>query len=139
MENRKEAFGADVERSYAGVLEKVSIGGLAASIIAYLLYVLHLMPLSVSVHDIAANWHLSSDELVAKGLASYGWAWAKHLPDADMLSLAAIGLLTLTPVACLAIASLAFLKKRDYAYTVISILQILVLLVAVSGVFIAQH
>ncbi len=139
MENVKESFGADVERSYAGVLEKVSIGGVAASIAAYLLYVLHLMPLSVSVHDIAANWHLSSDELVAKGLASSGWAWARHLPDADMLSLAAIGLLTLTPVACLIVAAAAFLKRRDYAYTLIGILQIVVLLVAVSGIFTAHH
>jgi len=41
----------------------------------------------------------------------------------------------MTPVACLAVASLSFFRQKDYAYTIIAVLQIGVLLVAASGVF----
>jgi len=135
MEKSRESFSAEVERTYAAVLERASIVGIAAIAAAYLLYVLHVLPLSVQVHDIAANWHLGADELVAKGLSPSGWGWIADLGQADVLSLAAIGFLTMTPLVCLAAASASFLKRKDYAFTVIGLLQILVLLVAISGVF----
>lgn len=127
--------GADVEKAYATVLERVSWAGVLASLLAYTLYVFHLLPLSVSVESIAGNWHLGADELVSRGIVSSGWAWVANLPSADMLSLAAIAILTLTPVACLLVSSAAFLRSKDYAYALIAFLQILVLAVAVSGVF----
>ncbi|ASQ89583.1 hypothetical protein CHL67_00310 [Prosthecochloris sp. GSB1] len=134
MEKSRESFSAEVERTYAAVLERVSMVGIAAIAGAYLLYVLHALPLSVQVHDIAANWHLGADALVAKGLSPSGWSWVAGIGNADILSLAAIGLLTMTPVVCLAAASASFLSRKDYAYTIIGLLQILVLLVAISGV-----
>jgi uncharacterized membrane protein len=135
VEKENGCPGAEVERSYAGVLERVSIGGVVLSILAYVLYVFHLLPLSVSVESIAGHWHVSADELASEGFVTQGWAWISHLPDADILSLAAVGLLTMTPVACLAVASLSFFRQKDYAYTIIAVLQIGALLVAASGVF----
>ncbi|MEC9486821.1 MAG: DUF1634 domain-containing protein [Prosthecochloris sp.] len=135
MVPKSQQNGADVERSYAGMLERVSMAGIAASIVAYLLYVLHIVPSSVPVHEIAANWHLGAGELAERGLVVEGWSWIAGLPASDTLSLASIGLLTMTPVACLATASVSFLLRKDYAYALIAFLQIVVLLVAVSGVF----
>lgn len=131
--NQKEA--AAVENAYAIALEWVSTIGIIACLSAYVLYVFHLLPLSVSLETISGNWHISSNEAAAKGIVLTGWQWIAHLPKADILSLASIAILTMTPVICLAVAHTGFLKREDYAYTIISILQIVVLLVAVSGYF----
>ncbi|ANT63877.1 DUF1634 domain-containing protein [Prosthecochloris sp. CIB 2401] len=133
--NPSTGHGADVEKAYARVLERVSWAGVLASVVAYTFYVLHLLPLSVSVESIAGHWHLGADELVARGIVPSGWEWVDYLPSADMLSLAALAILSLTPVAALVVASAAFLRRKDYAYVLISLVQIVVLAVAVSGVF----
>ncbi|NTV45031.1 MAG: hypothetical protein HGB11_00530 [Chlorobiales bacterium] len=135
MDNSSQKPVAAVENSYAVALEWVSTIGVIACLAAYLFYIFDLLPLSVSVRTISEHWGISADEAAAKGVVLTGWEWIEHLPNADMLSLASIALLTITPMICLAVASMAFLKLKDHAYTIISILQIIVLLIAVSGFF----
>lgn len=135
MDNSSQKHAAEIENSYAVTLEWVLTIGIITIAATYILYIFELLPLSVSAEATSEHWSISADKAAAKGIVSIGWEWIKHIPDADALSLASIALLTLTPMISLIVASMAFFKRKDHAYTIISILQIVVLLIAVSGIF----
>ncbi len=132
-----ESASREIETRYATILERLSNTGLILVVLGYVVYVFHLLPLSVSVQDIADNWGLSAKELAAKNLAYKGWDWITYLPGADALSLSSIALLTLTPCFCLMAAALLYIKHKDKAYIIITLLQLFVLAVAVSGFFVS--
>ena len=63
-----------------------------------------------------------------------GWAWLGNLGFGDMLSLLPIAFLSLLTVICYIVMLPGLIAKKDTAYLVISILEILILLLAASGI-----
>jgi|GEM_PF-1059232 len=130
-----ESISSEIETRYANILERLSNIGLVLVILGFVVYVFHILPLSISVQSIADNWGHSASDLAAKNIVHTGWSWVKYLPGADVLSLATIALLTMTPFFCLLVTAGFYLKHKDMAYSIITILQLVVLAIAVSGIF----
>jgi hypothetical protein len=63
-----------------------------------------------------------------------GWAWFGELQYGDMLNYIPIAFLSLLTIICYASLIPGLLRKKDTTYTVIAILEIIVLLVAASGI-----
>ncbi len=127
------------QRVYAAVLAWVSICGLVILGLSYIVYLSHLIPLSVPIEAVADNWHLSAEELNAKLHLPQGWDWMADLLHGDIMSFASVIFLAGGTFACLAAVAVAFIRERDVAYSIIVLLQIGVLLAAAAGIGVAMH
>lgn len=125
-----------VQLVYARVLEMVSHVGISFLALGYLVYVLQLLPLSIPIDAIAGNWHLKASEMQQKLHTPAGWSILSTpaaLFKGDVVSYLSIYYLATATVVCLAFASVTFYREKNYLYTTIALFQLVVLLVAASG------
>jgi hypothetical protein len=126
------------QHRYARWLAVGTCIGLALLVAAFVGYLFGAAP-HVPIDKLPTLWRGSAaDLLAATGLRS-GWGWAGLLHRSDMLVLAAIALLTSCSIACLAAVIPIFRSRGETAFVVICILQILVLVLAASGVLATGH
>ncbi len=137
MDKQKKYQAVDeVQTVYARVLEIVSHVGFVFLSVGYLVYVMQLLPLSVPIEAIAGNWHLKASEMQQKLQIPAGWSFVSStaaLGKGDVLSYLSILYLAMATVICLVFAITAFYREKNYLYTAIAVLQVVVLLVAASG------
>ncbi len=138
IDNNKKRHGVDnVQRVYAQILENVSHVGFALLIGGYFVYIFQLMPLSVPIDAIAQNWHLSAATMQQKLNTPSGWSFfgsTSLLMKGDVVSSLSIYYLATATIFCLLFAIPAYIREKNYIYTTISLFQIVVLLVAASGI-----
>jgi hypothetical protein len=125
--------------AYAGVLDKLShfamlfLGG------SYAAYVFLLLPQKVSINAMAANWHLKASVMQEKLNAPVGWSFMTS-PESflrgDALSYLAIIMICMIPVVCLLFTAPAFFREKRPIFGVIALLQVLILLVAATGMLV---
>ncbi|MBM3162701.1 MAG: DUF1634 domain-containing protein [Chlorobi bacterium] len=136
----KEAVHADrVQLTYASVLGIASTLGMILIAAGYVLYVFELLPSSASAADIAAHWHLRASELHHAVHVPSGWDWTGQLGRGDVLSYVSIIYLSASTIFCLAFIVPAFIREKDQIYTVITILQVCVLVFAATGIISGGH
>ena len=112
--------------------------GLGLLVATFLAYVAGLIPAHVPIEELPRHWALPAAELLAATGSAPGWGWAAWLPRGDMLVLAAIGLLATCSIACLLLALRAFRAGGENVPAVLCALEVLVILVAASGLL-ATH
>ena len=144
MTDKEKKFPAidNVQLVYGRVLETVSHVGMAFLTAGYLVYVLQLLPPSVPIDAIAGNWHLKASELQQKLHTPSGWSFLSStaaLAHGDVVSYLSIYFLAMATIICLAFTIIIFYREKNYLYTTISVLQVLVLLIASAGVVSGGH
>jgi hypothetical protein len=120
--------------TYAGIQHWIALIGQIILALAFVLYVLNILPQKAPIDDIANFWHLSAEEFNEKLDIPTGWSWVSYLGHSDIISYATIIFLALGTFFCLTGAAVSFIREKNVTYTIIVILQILVLLTAASGI-----
>jgi hypothetical protein len=142
-DRNKEGIYADrVQLAYAKTLDYVSHAVMLAMAAGYIVYMLQLLPLEVPVETIAGNWHLSASAMQAKLHPSCGWSCFSSLTallHGDAVSYASVIFLALATLICLASAAAVFFSEKKHLFLAITMLQVLVLLVAASGIMTGSH
>ena len=118
---------------YARWLDIATRAGFAISLCAFLVYAGGLLPAFVPLEDLPRYWRLPVDRFIEVTGAPQGWAWLGELGYGDGLNLAAIALLGLVTPACYARLVPALIAERDWLQAALAALQLVVLLVAASG------
>ncbi|NTU92493.1 MAG: DUF1634 domain-containing protein [Chlorobiaceae bacterium] len=138
-EKKKGVIYADrVQLTYAKTLEFVSHSVIVVMAVGYLFYLLQLLPLGLPIETIAGNWHLSSAELHDTMQVPCGWSCFSSLSTllhGDSVSYASVVFLAMATTLCLATAIWAFFSEKNYFYAAMATLQVVVLLLAASGIF----
>jgi hypothetical protein len=123
------------QRRYAAVLDwgmKIGLVFLAAGFLAY---VFGLVPAHVPLERIPEFWKLPAHEYLRQAGVPKGWGWLPMLDKGDFLPVAGIAVLSGVSGLCFLLALIpAYLRQRDWAFFAISIFQILVLVLAASGI-----
>ncbi len=130
---------SEEQLKYASVLQIVSLSGLGILILGFLVYVFGLLPNIVPVNKIPEYWGLRVHEFVEHTGMPTGWKWVPLLGHGDMVSFLGIVLLAAATVVCMFAVLPTFLKKKDTAYVVIVLIQIIVLALAASGMIAGGH
>lgn len=112
--------------------------GLALLVASFLLYVSGVVAPHVPIERLPELWRFSASQLVAETGVRPGWGWATFLPRGDMLVLAAIAILSTCSVLCLGAVAPIFKSRGERAFVAICLLEMVVLLVAASGLL-ATH
>ena len=137
--NNNHAHPNNAQLVYAHVLHWVSTLGIVLVVSGFAVYVFELLPLSVSIDDIAGNWHRSAAELNHQFHLPTGWVWVSDILKGDVLSFASVAYLAAATIVCLVAVTGVFFNEKNVIYSIISILQILVLVIAASGVIGSGH
>jgi hypothetical protein len=118
---------------YANLLSKGMLLGLAVLIITFLIYVSGLLPSYIPIDELPQHWgkrvHTFNQDL---GLPT-GWGWLKNVGKGDYLNFVGIALLSGLTIVCYAVIMPILKRKKDTAYFFIALAEVLVLVLAASG------
>lgn len=118
---------------FAAILQVGVWVALAVLVVSFLAYLLGWPAPYVPVDLVARHWTERHDEFIAHTGQPTGWAWALRLQHPDMLNLAGVALLgLLSPLALIPLIPAA-LKKREYPFLAVIVLQLAILALAASG------
>ena len=119
---------------YANILNAGMLVGLASLILIFFLYVTGILESLIPLGKVQEYWVMSVHEYLKHSGIQTGWAWLGNLEFGDMLSLLPIAFLSLLTVICYLVMLPGLIRKKDIAYLVISILEIMILCLAASGI-----
>ena len=128
----------EVQRAYAKWLRRGTFVGVAVLVAGFAAYVLGMVP-HVPMEHLPALWEQPASQYLERAQLRPGWHWATLVHRSDMLVVAGIALLATCSVLSLAAAIRAFRASGERAFMVICAVQILVLLLAASGLLAGGH
>jgi hypothetical protein len=118
---------------YALLLEWGTRVGLLMLLVSFAAYLTGWLPAHVAPDELPRVWSLPVAQYLSQTGAPVGWAWLARLHEGDMLGLAGIAVLA----GCSAVALLGlvpmYAASGDRPFVVLTVLQILVLVAAASG------
>ena len=119
---------------YANLLLLGMVTGIIVMMITYAIYVTGFLPPHVDVNLISANWGKGIHEYLEITHSPHGWGWVGLLLKGDFLNYIGFALLGLMTIFCYLVLVRGFIRKNDWIYAAISLLEILVLSLAASGI-----
>lgn len=129
----------DERLAYARCLDwgtRIGLGVLAA---AFFSYAFGLVEPVVPLQELATVWSLPLERYLAITGAPTGWGWLASLRKGESLCLLGIALLALVTVVCYLRNAISALGSGERLQAGIALVQVLVLLLAASGVLTGGH
>jgi hypothetical protein len=118
---------------YANLLLMGMLAGIIIMIITYLIYATGILSPHVDMQLVSANWGHGIHEYLENTNSPHGWGWTALLMKGDFLNYIGFALLGLMTIFCYLVLVRGFIRKKDWIFAVISILEIVVLSLAASG------
>lgn len=125
-------------RAYAKWLRRGTFAGVAVLVAGFAAYALGMVP-HVPMEQLPALWEQPASQYLERAQLRPGWHWATLVHRSDMLVVAGIALLATCSVVSLAAVIRAFRASGERAFVVICAVQIVVLLLAASGLLAGRH
>lgn len=119
---------------YANLLLMGMVGGIIIMIITYAIYLSGMLAPHVDMGLIAANWDKGVHEYLEITDSPNGWGWIALLGKGDFLNYIGFVLLALLTIFCYLVLVRGYYAEKNWIFMTISILEIVVLSVAASGV-----
>ena len=120
------------------LLRFVTITGLSLITLGFAVYISEILPSQNSPDEITALWHLSSQEYAVQASHPQGWDWLWDLGDGEIVSLATLVVIPAAIIICLCIMIVVFIKDKDRIYAGMLALQVIILVLAASGILSGQ-
>jgi hypothetical protein len=120
--------------TYANILFAGAWVGIALMVITYIIYISGLMEPHVPIPLIIENWGKGVGEYLHNTNSPTGWGWFTLLGKGDFLNFAGIALLALLTIFCYFFLIYGYNRRNDRIFFIISILEVIVLTVAASGI-----
>jgi hypothetical protein len=119
---------------YAKILSFGAWTGIFLMIATYLLYVFGVLEPHVPLEQVVNNWSGSIHHFTTTTGSPQGWEWASLLGTGDYINFIGLALLALLTIVCYLVLIPGYLRHKDWTYTTIVVLEVLVLLLAASGI-----
>ena len=127
------------QQVYARWLDWGTRLSLAVLVAAFLAYVFGLTPAALPLAEMPRFWTLPLERYLALSGAPTGWGWLAMLDKGEYQNLAGVALLGLVTVVCYLRVLPLLLARRERLQAAIVAAQVLVLLVAASGLLAGGH
>ena len=127
------------QQIYARWLDWGTRISLALLVAAFLAYVFGLAPAALPLADLPRFWTLPLERYLALSGSPTGWGWLAMLDKGEYQNLVGVALLGLVTVACYLRILPALLARRERLQAAIVVAQVLVLLLAASGLLAGGH
>jgi len=130
---------SEAQLFYATTLNRLTLFGFAALVLAFLVYLSGILSPYVSMGEILHYWTQSSHHYLEAANIQPGWAWLSKIGYGDFLVYLPIVFLAAITIVCYVGVLFKFLKAKENVLVVIALLEIVVLLAAASGLLKAGH
>jgi len=124
---------------YAGVLSNGVYVGLVCLFVTFAMYVFGVMEPYIPHEKLAEYWTFDVGTYLSEGRIEPGWGWVKMLGYGDFINFIGITMLAGVTVLCYLAIIPTFLKRKDFIYAVLAIAEVVVLVVAATGVIAVGH
>jgi hypothetical protein len=118
---------------YANILVVGVWTGIALLFTTYFLYLSGILTPHVEISLIPELWGKGVNEYLELTHSPHGWGWIGLVTKGDFLNYVGFVLLAMMTVLCYLVLLKGYLAKKDWIYATIAVLEVLVLLVAASG------
>lgn len=124
---------------YARLLWWGGSGGLLILVVAFALYLVGVLPPLIDVGSLPRAWTLSARELGAQTGHPTGWDWLGLLHHSDIFNLVGIAVLASCSIVPLAAVAVLYWRSGERTYALLAAAQVLVLVLAASGLIGTGH
>ncbi len=122
------------QKLYAAILDRGMKIGFLMLIATFSLYVFGILTPHIPLDEVSKYWGMPvSQYLQATGIET-GWSWLGHLNQGDHLNFVGIAFLSGVTIVCYLAIVPGLMRNKDYAYVVIALIEVAVLVLAASGV-----
>lgn len=119
---------------YANILFIGAWSGIAILFVTYFLYAVGVIAPHVDKMTVIQHWGQGVHEYLVATNSPQGWGWVSLLGRGDYLNYAGLILLAALTIFCYFFLVKGYFRQKDRAFMIICILEILVLVVAASGI-----
>lgn len=132
---------------YAAILSKGMYLGLGILLVTFILYLTGILQPGIPIEELPRLWTLSAHEyleavnhefLHRPGIVD-GWGWTALLRMGDYVNFIGIALLAAVTIVCYLGVLPSLFRKKDWIYATIAILEVVVLVLAASGIVAVGH
>ncbi|KPA10533.1 conserved hypothetical protein, membrane [Candidatus Magnetomorum sp. HK-1] len=118
---------------YANLLLIGVLVGIVLMAITYFIYLAGILPAHVDMNLLPQVWGKNVTEYLEITHTPHGWNWLNLLMKGDILNYLGFAFLGLLTVLCYFVLVRGYYREKNWIYTVISVLEIVVLSIAASG------
>ena len=119
---------------YANLLIIGVLAGLIILVTTYAIYVTGILPAHIEISLIPELWGKGVSEYLEITHSPHGWGWVHLLAKGDFLNYIGFAFLALMTIFCYLVLVRGYSRQKDWIYTTIAVLEIMVLSVAASGI-----
>ena len=119
---------------YANILSKGMLIGLLGLVLTFIIYGAGILEPKIPLEQVQNYWVMPVSEYLQLTGIHAGWAWLGNLGYGDMLNFLPIAFLSLLTIVCYLAILPGLMRKKDTAYVVLVIVEVVVLAVAASGI-----
>ena len=119
---------------YANLLIIGVWAGIFILAVTYAIYLTGILPSHVELSQIPTLWDKGVGEFIEITHSPHGWGWLYLLARGDFLNYIGFALLALMTIVCYLVLVRGYFRHKNWIYTVIAILEIVVLSLAASGI-----
>jgi hypothetical protein len=130
----KEVKATEEQIAYAKILDLGMKTGLLALIVTFLIYITGALTPHVPVDDLPKYWSMPVKEYLEATNIHPGWSWLGLLAKGDFLNFIGIAFLAGVTIFCYMRIIPILFRKKDSVYGIIAIVEVLVLVLAASGI-----
>ncbi|MGC8719517.1 MAG: DUF1634 domain-containing protein [Thermodesulforhabdaceae bacterium] len=135
MEEKKVETKASPEQIvYADILFYGSWFGIAFMTITYIIYITGILDPYVPLKEMPLYWSKNVHNYVEQARIPVGWGWLALIGKGDFINLIGVAFLALLTIVGFISLIPAYIRKKDFPFAVIATLEILVLVLAASGI-----
>ncbi len=138
-EEKQEIKTSEEQIRYASILEKGMLLGLITLFITFAIYVFRIINPYIPFEQLPHYWKMRAHEYLSHANIEPGWHWIRMLKYSDFLNFIGIALLSGMTIICYISIIPILIKKKDYIFTLLSIIEVLILLLAASGILTIGH
>lgn len=118
---------------YTRVLRALTRIGLGFLIVTFALYAGKLLPPRIPLEELSRYWSLSCEEYLRTADLKAGWSWLYLTGYGDFVTFWAVSFLASVTTFCYLSVIPSYLRNGDRIYGSLAIIQVLVLILAASG------
>lgn len=120
--------------AYAKLLDKGMKLGLLMLVISFTIYVSGIFTPHVPVNDLPTYWSMPVKDYLKATNIHAGWAWLGMIGKGDFLNFIGIAFLSAVTIFCYIRIIPILFRKKDTVYAFLAIIEVLVLVLAASGI-----
>jgi len=132
MSNKLQA--TEEQLAYAKLLDLGMKFGLLALVVTFIVYIFGIFTPHIAVEELPNYWKLPVKEYLKVANIHTGWTWISMIGQGDFLNFIPIVFLAGVTILCYIRIIPILFRKKDTIYAVLAIVEVLVLVLAASGV-----